>query len=379
MMAKFTCPHCYQVYSASAVRYLCPDCNTIARKSRKKPVKCSSRGCGGLATTRLCPMCMVDKKTRVGTNDIPKIALETPNLLFSIVGVSTSGKTNYITVMLDELMNFSDIRLAMGDQTNETGEHQRNNMMKIRRGEAPEGTFRGQVMPQIWYIKNLQKKYKKFFGAEITPTYTFTIYDGAGEDHTEMDPTMVRYIKTSEAFIIVLDPLVLEGVKSFADPKIISNSYKDDSGQGEIINSTQIVGKLANTLRTIKGLKAGTVLKMPVAVVLTKIDTVLNHPAFANCRVKSPSLNMENGKVREEEFEQLHGEIENWLRVVGEQKFINALDANFATSKNRYYNFFAVSSYGKPPEEQGTVPDKIKPHRVLDPILWLFKKKKFID
>ena len=387
-MTNFTCPYCYEVYLKSHIKYICPDCGIIAVNSDREPVRCSGESCGGYATMRLCPMCMVDNGMRHGTNEIPKTALETPNLLFSIVGISTSGKTNYITIMLDELSKFSDIRLSMGDQTNETREHQKLNIQKIRQGIPPDGTVSGKPIPQIWYIKNLAKKrggLKSLLGLgdQIVPTYTFTIYDGAGEDHINMDPTMVRYIKSSEAFIVVVDPLVLEGVRSFVDPEIIKKSLKGD--QGESVNSTEVVERMANTLINIKGLKTGSVLKMPIAVVLTKFDTVVNHPAFANAKVKTPSLSIENGKVREEEFAQIHNEIEHWLKAIGEKHFINALDANFAAFdrkgivKERYYSFFAVSSYGKPPEKEGTVTKNIRPHRVLDPILWLFKKKKFID
>ena len=52
----------------------------------------------------------------------------------------------------------------------------------------------------------------------------------------------------------------------------------------------------------------------------------------------------------------------------------NALDSHF-----KEYYFFGVSSYGNPPKDAYTLPDEIKPHRVLDPILWLFKRAKFID
>ena len=67
-------------------------------------------------------------------------------------------------------------------------------------------------------------------------------------------------------------------------------------------------------------------------------------------------------------------EIRNWLEQIGESAFIDALDSHF-----KEYYFFGVSSYGAPPKNAHTLPDEIKPHRVLDPILWLFKWAKFID
>lgn len=91
-MAKFTCPFCIREYDKSKVLYVCPDCGETTTPGRfeREPIKCKTSGCGGLATIRKCPSC---------GQVIPKMALETPNLPFSIVGVSNSGKTNYITVM----------------------------------------------------------------------------------------------------------------------------------------------------------------------------------------------------------------------------------------------------------------------------------------
>lgn len=116
-MAKFTCPFCIREYDKSKVLYVCPDCGTETTPSRfaREPIKCKNSACGGLATLRKCPSC---------GEIIPKMALETPNLPFSIVGVSNSGKTNYITVMLHELGRSSGLRLALGHQTKATLDHQ---------------------------------------------------------------------------------------------------------------------------------------------------------------------------------------------------------------------------------------------------------------
>jgi len=325
---------------------------------------------------------MIDHSgVRNGTNEIPKDAFETPNFNFSIMGMSSSGKTNYITVMLNELMHSTGNWFAMNDQTNDTRDLQKLNYSEMRQGRVPPGTLRGDPIPQIWKIKNLLQKGSGFFSRNHVPTYTFTIYDGAGEDH--LDPRMIRYIRSSEAFIIVLDPLMLEGARNYVDPGAIDASL--GSHVDIDANANTIVERLSSTLLEIKGLKAGTKLNMPIAVVLTKFDTVINHPAFANAMVRNKSLRIENGKVREEEFEQIHNEIEHWLKEIGEQSFINSLNGSFATFdkkgniKERHYNFFAVSSYGQTPDMAGSVTAKLDPHRVLDPILWLFKKKKFID
>jgi len=65
--------------------------------------------------------------------------------------------------------------------------------------------------------------------------------------------------------------------------------------------------------------------------------------------------------------------VEDWLEAIEERGLLMSLKANFPNHK-----FFGISSYGQPPKDDGTL-NKPNPHRVLDPILWLFKNKDFID
>jgi hypothetical protein len=370
-MAKFTCPFCIREYNKSKVLYACPSCGDASspKAFEKEPIKCKRTSCGGLATWRKCPSCG-------GT--IPKTALETPNLPFSIVGVSNSGKTNYITVMLHELGRFSDsnLRLALAHQTKDTLDHQNENYRRIYEEHTrPESTQSGANMPQIWSIKNLQKK-----RGNDCPTYTFTIFDGAGEDHEnnlEASSTVCRYINASSAIILAIDPLVLSSIRKggVVNPEIMKNSLAGDMGTTK--NAQDVINSVATYIKTARGLKTTQVLNIPVAVVLTKFDTVITHKSFGpQALIKEKSLNIHNGKVDGTGIKQVHDEIQYWLEEIGEGAFINTLDSHF-----KEFNFFGVSSYGlgNSPKNANTLADHIRPHRVLDPILWLFKKAKFVD
>ena len=365
LMAKFVCPYCMQTYSLGKVLYVCPDCGTTADVGPfdKEPIKCKKPGCGGLATQRKCPFC---------DQEIPRIALQTPNMPFSIVGVSNSGKTNYITVMLHELGKSSGLRLALGHQNRATLDHQNENYKRIYEDHTPpESTTGGERMPQIWYIRNLLKKH-----GNNVPTYTFTIFDGAGEDHERnLDPNsaVCRYIQVSKAIIIALDPLILSSIRKVVDEKVMRNSLA--GSEGEYKNAVDIVNSLANYIKTARGIDTRKILNIPIAVVLTKFDTIISHKSFGpNALIKSASLNVSGGKVNMGEIQQVDEEIRNWLYEIGEGAFIDALTSNF-----KEFYFFGVSSYGEPPKDADKLTEKIRPHRVLDPILWLFKKAKFID
>lgn len=366
-MAKFTCPFCIREYDKSKVLYVCPECETVTTPGifAREPIKCKNSACGGFATLRRCPSC---------GGIIPKMALETPNLPFSIVGVANSGKTNYITVMLRELGHSSGLRLALGHQTKATLDHQNANCKLIYEDHATPGvTPPGEKMPQIWYIKNLQKKR----GNDV-PTYTFTIFDGAGEDHeNDLDPssTVCRYIQASKAIILAIDPLVLPNISrgDVVDANVMSNSLGGEEGASK--NAEDVINSVATYIKVARGIKTTKMLDIPVAVVLTKFDTILNHRAFGpQALIKNSSMTVRNGMVDMSEIQQVDSEIRNWLEQIGESAFIDALDSHF-----KEYYFFGVSSYGSPPKDAYTLPEEIKPHRVLDPILWLFKQAKFID
>jgi hypothetical protein len=130
-----------------------------------------------------------------------------------------------------------------------------------------------------------------------------------------------------------------------------------------------------NIKRITPGIGVNELLDIPVAVVLTKFDTVISHRSFGpSALIKSPSLNVSNGKVNLTELQQVDQEIRHWLEEIREGSFIAALEANF-----KEFLFFGVSSYGTPPKDATTLVDNIHPHRVLDPILWLFQKAKFVD
>ena len=366
-MAKFVCPYCLQDCNLKEVLFACNSCGQIHPDMRmfERHPKCQNEGCPGLVTIRLCPKC---------EHRIPTTALETPNLPFSIVGVPGAGKTNYITVMLQELRNESALQLALSHQDKDTMEHQDELYQMIYEDlTPPPPTEAGERMPQIWSIKNLQRKAKN-----SVPTYTFTIFDGAGEDHeNEIDPTsaVARYINISKAIIFVLDPLTLSSIRrgGIVDQKVMRDSLV--GGEGDTKMAGNIISDVANYIRTMNPkLKATSVLNLPVAVVLTKFDTVWNHPSFGpDARIKHPKLTINGGKISMSEIDQVHAEIEHWLHAIGEGALINIMDANF-----KEYKLFGVSSYGSPPKDASTL-NRPDPHRVLDPLLWMFKKQKFID
>ena len=376
IMAKFICPFCLREYNKNEVLYWCSNCNS--NKNVIKPKipfgKTICNACGSVANVRKCKNIICDAGPD-GVDVIPKDALETPYLPFCIVGLSNSGKTNLITVMLHELQHNPDLHLAAGalNRTSNSIQNEHYEMI-YHKHFKPDATIPNKEKPQIWKVKNVAKS----TGHKV-PTYTFTIYDGAGESHQRLEPgsTECNYIAASKAIIVTIDPLALECVKNggVVDTETINNSRPIRYADGnEGLQSAAVVNSVADYIRTSKGISGKMLLTMPVALVLTKFDTILGHPYFGeNALVKHRSNVFENGEYHETEALQIDSEIQNWLVEIGEGAFINAIKANFNN-----FCFFGVSSYGSAPPNDVNTPNTIVPHRVLDPFFWLFHQVGYI-
>ena len=370
-MAQFVCPFCINTYDKDLVMYVCPDCTTATvpgglSRLLSKRVKCSNPDCPtrGYATRRVCPEC---------DETIPLSVLQADgHLPISIVGGGYSGKTNYITVMLQELYNVPDMNyLSLGFMNNETMlHHESHRQMIYDDRQPPESTRFEALRPQIWEIKNDTSLGKN----KNVPTYTFTIFDGAGERITNMDDVIARYINTSQAILLVMDPLTLSNIRrgGIVDDDVMRNSLAGGDVGGATANT--ILAQITRHIRELSGIPATERLKTPVAVVLTKFDTILNHHLFRHdTYLRQPKLTITDGRISIEEIDSNHRDITDWLTAIGENGFVAALNNNFET-----YRLFGVSSYGTPPETASKLPP-INPHRVLDPILWLFKSVNYIS
>ncbi len=409
-MSKFTCPYCQKKYSKSKIPYVCPTCGEKTEPTffiYSEPVKCkhfrrdpagnlTNVPCGGTATIRRCPYCK---------REIPRDAIYTPNLPFSIIGVSNSGKTNYITVMLHELSAASGLRLALTPETNATRKRQNENFEHIYKEHMPPpATQTGTPMAQIWKISNISRR----IGNRV-PSYTFTIFDGAGEDHERLKhldsrslgsrSDIYHYIRNSKAIILAVDPLIIPNVRKRVEANIRRSSLGGSEGAEEdasevmvgvikyIRNATE--GRSNNNNRTVQRMQSSVhdgfkselnnkrKITIPTAVVFTKFDIVLDafKDSFGNdATIRKTDLPVRNNSINVKEFTAINNEIMQWLvEDIEEGSFNKILSHNF-----KDYRYFGVSSYGESPQKNGMLPDEIKPMRVLDPILWLFKMANFV-
>jgi len=389
LKSEIMCPNCITPSSKNEILYYCEKCKELVNPNSnffekqklilknylinigEQKIMCDH--CNSCDNIKIaCPKC--SNVAMKSFTEIPKEVLEQSYFPFSIVGVTQSGKTNYITVMLEELKRNNELGLSLIPLNKEAKALQKKHKELIYdKHTPPDPTEPGRRPdPQIWQIQNGQKR-----GAKIIPSLAFTIYDGAGEDSTNDDPVNKNYIKYSEAVIITIDPLTLEYVRPYIKKEDIESSERDfNAGGGRYDTAEDALKNVLEKIREKKSIKNKR-LDIPIAIVFTKFDTIRKNKQLYDKLGEDPvndDFDIKYKKVNILQIKQASNQIESFLEEVGENNFLHLVKNNFNN-----YMFFGVSSYGMPPKNKHTTPDQIKPYRVLAPILWLFKKKEFLD
>ncbi len=354
------CPYCLREIRSKDLEMVCELCGVKANPSKadlllKKSPKCQQSGCRGIASNRRCGHC--------GGKLPPDILDYEKNMRFSILGIAGCGKTNFLTTMLHELRHTPGcpwVLSSMDDQT--AAIFQENDRAVYEMRQPVAATAAGSSPPpQLWRIKDRNRMTEK-----IIPSYSLTIFDGAGEDCSHIDPVISRYINGSKVLFILIDPLALPGVAKTISRDILNWST---TASHDADASADMVDGLANYVRRSCNISPGKLIDRDVAVVFTKIDAVKD--SFGTATVVQPSPHLAQKGFVKSDADAVDAEIRDWLERQGESAFINAIETNFRASRVR---FFGISSFGQPPTGNFRL-GRVMPHRVLDPLIWMLSKE----
>lgn len=338
--SEVKCPYCLKTVKKYDFEYICDTCGN-KQPTYIIPHGCNVNGCNGKLFLK-----------HSGCDDlIPMDFLQYKKYLnFCVVGPSNCGKTNYITVMLEEFKKKLGDRFFLSYMNDYTKNTQKENRKLLYSEKIViPNTQRGKLPPQLWAISDQKESYK---GIKQFPVYNMTIFDGAGEDYNDMDPAVRNYIGGSDYLFFLIDPTQL---KSFN-----GELYGEDYGYDLVIG-------MSNYIRSIMGLEPGTRIEKKVAIILTKFDEV--EDAFSGSQILQDNRFISDSQRLSDEFDQINLEIKTGLKRMDEQALLNALNVNFM-----YTRFFGVSSYGHAPDASDNV-GIITPHRVLDPVLWVLNEE----
>ena len=377
MSSAAQCPYCLRKIKLTDLKFFCVtdddrrhevNLSFMDRFKKRLPI-CKRNFCKNKGLTiheAECKYC--------GEKLPPQILFHDKFLSFCTIGVAGAGKSSYLTTMLHEL-RYSGLPCVLQSPDVETIERaQANDQNVYEERHCPEGTKSGVApKPQLWTILDNSKQTEKI------PSYALTIYDGAGEDcehigYTAADAAIARYIAGTKMLLIMFDPLLLSSVRSEIGLDILNASMATERQTSAPANMVSMANSLANYIRKSCNINPGKRIEANAAVVLTKLDALRDLP---NGFSKSSTILKESPHAKVHSFVESDStmvdlEIRDWLTRQGETAFLDAIDANFKNVR-----VFGVSSFGNPPDKHKRLA-KVRPHRVLDPIMWLFASEGII-
>lgn len=380
-MADLLCPYCYERFPRRGVMFRCinpdvtrcppqEDPNITMYRRLSSPVRLarvfSAEGrvsaisgipqaarcsCGFESTKMVCPHCHNELPFQFGQLDDCSIAM---------IGAKSAGKTNYIGVLIHELQQrvcaqFNGSISACDDQT--TNRYHSDYWSPLFRhktviDETVSARSRIEVRYPLVYRLNIAKR---VWGRTQRKIVGLTFFDTAGEDldSTDTIATEARYIASARGVIMLLDPLQLRQVRDELAGTLPLPPENDQQGE--------IVRRATDLIRRTNNLRASDKIKMPIAIVFSKMDAlraILNEPIlFRNSH--------HNGYLDLNEIDQTHYLLRAYIERWAGQNLIAQLNESY-----EHWRFFGLSALGNMP--QGRILSQgIAPFRVEDPVLWL--------
>lgn len=355
-MKTITCPKCFSVHSIEQLAYGCANSNcpreyvptTVAGKENP-----TCEACGRTMTLRFCPDCgfLLDTSAK-GAENLP----------ISMVGSQHSGKSNYLSVLINE------VRQSMGkvydcslypiggdDTILQYRKYYYNPLYEKNR--CIESTVQEEINPMI---------YSLIFNKESTGKLcNLTFYDACGE-HFSNERRMADYTRSIYNS---------RGILFFVDPSQIPLLREKMLHDGKEVSEEDFDALLSRTIKLIReGLgmtSLNTKIDIPIAICVTKLDT------FKNQLDSSSYFNYSSRQMNYDAFDLIDYECTNLetqaiLESWGGLELINQVKSQFSHS-----GFFMFSSLGTQPDKDNHI-KHIVPYRVCDPFLWLLAKNKII-
>ena len=367
---NFVCPYCMREICNGDLLYFCKKCKRTYTEAQaksgglgrvvKKQYYCCNESITG---QRLCPNCVgIAPHTDPprGIDDIRILPQEIYNakneFRFCLTGYSRSGKTQYITQLLEYI---SKKPIPGIDSTffldNETRTIKNLIRQKLFVNGSMARTPPGYLDPMLFDIKCGRQSYISVF------------YDIAGEDFAGMyESRATECIWSSKNVILIIDPTTLDGVKNHPKVKAVKGLNIAEFSDGEVadpLNSYLLFIK-KKYQKWEKHLK-----KVNLAVVFSKMDLFYEDGDFPPI-LSSESNFFTDGRFNVGEADAVSKAMVNWL-ILKEGSILSGSLSSFPNVR-----LFGVSSGVGVYEDNEEKVRETK--RLLDPYLWLLYQNRIL-
>ena len=353
-MSKRICPYCYKEYNISDLKMYCIKCKKDFFINQLKWKDKASFKVGSLPKLNYCINCGKTKRSNIlfkctsCNQSLSRDIIELKNKVISIVGGRGSGKTIYISLLIDFIEN--NIKLGNnqtfmgieGDKREDKDDviAMIQDRIKINK-EVPDATEPKELqseestagLPLIYFYKNAGE------------TIVLSFYDSAGEDLQNFEALQQEYdyILNSSGIVFIMD--IFSGVKHFRNTK------------NTLIN-------LMKLIRTEKGLNRNTKISIPIAFVLNKFD-LYNEGKLEERHILWDG---NNNEIILDEINKLHNSLLKHFKdssIDGLENLLEICNENFTN-----YKFIPVSSLGYNPIDNNLT-NAIKPFDIEYPYVYL--------
>jgi len=388
---EYICPFCYEYFTLNQVKFRIthesaapihdPKLSqyygkpTLAgpvierKKDRFAPVrdrvvlprKIKDPNSGLFADEWACPHCH---------NPLPTYFPDVDSHIISVVGAPASGKTNFITVLLNEIQK-NGFHLGLSrhaqdvgvvDDQKTTNKYNKYYNKLYQKGEdlGKTDTRESDHYPLIYELRsNVSRAGKK-------KNLFLVFYDSAGEVFSDMSKMQrqARYLGNSSGIIYLLDsfqiPDVAKGLISLGVPipKVAGNFH-------------MVLDQIRQVLEKQGKLKLNKPSQLPVAFTFSKMDALMeDHLVPPDFTLREPSYHEQYRVYNPEEVKIVSDEVKSLLIRWDQEALIESVKSMFA-----HHAYFSISALGSTPK-LGKI-DEVKPHRVLDPLLYILDQLNF--
>lgn len=318
----------------------------------------------------VCPACH---------NALPESTVLGTDMIISIVGARDTGKSHFVGVIINELLNrvaarfggamegFDDTmkRYKSGPYQKLFVDLQKLDLTKSSEQDVNNGAYRP-------YIFTLKLPEKGFFKTTIN-SYTLVFFDTAGEDLEDEDimSTVNKYICQSSGIIFLLDPMQIPAVRNQLDTDTVKRAASVSLDNTS--SPATIMTKVSNLIRNSKHMSSDKKIDIPVAAVFSKFDAIANLVPEGSTILET-SRHCNDQIFNMSDWKNVDSEIRGLLTEWGEEAFISQVEVNYTNC-----SYFAVSALGL--NNNPTMDHRIqrpRPHRIEDPLLWVLKENKVI-
>ena len=398
-MKKIICPFCFHKFSASDLWFRCENSNCRGPKSGNASFPKNDPVLDGFwngnmgpkkfpfqpgfslfgSSTAKCPACKEETLNIICPNchsSLDREMMKDDSSVISIIGGPGSGKTNYITVLIWELLKKS-YTFDASIQVITCGDYM-DGVTPYTTAHRYKKDFYNLLFEKHICHASTQKENKENM---IPLIYRLTIgedtkgrgkgksvflvfYDTAGESFFSNDniAQYARFLKHSAGIIFLLDTWGIAEIQN-NDTQI---SQKKPLRFNLILDN--LLEYLQNKMKENEQVEFK---RKPIALSFSKIDTVLNNNKYDLPGLgmnKNSSFLTEKNQISLKDLSSMHTGLNSELRNWGENQFLR----NVKYKLGEKVRFFGFSALGQMPSgPQTNIVTAIQPYRVLDPLVWI--------